>query len=206
MIGFQWIILLTNGGAVCITHLFHHPSILYGVILSPDVRSFLFLEYEFCLHAWTLVQACCGVVSTKISKLTAMPLVPVSLAFQHNSPPRQKKQGYERFTFLQHCKKTGRTNHWTHFFTNRMGCSLMTIEKMKGNGRETGFYKMVPFLGNKVQACKPKTYSGKKNRTSGLSIPRTKWRGDEKRWLMHTVPPVCKEIKSLEPNHSVGFS
>ena len=34
-----------------------------------------------------------------------MPLVPVSLAFQHNSRPRQKKQGYERFTFLQPCKK-----------------------------------------------------------------------------------------------------
>ena len=137
-------------------------SLHQGRYTQPGCSIFSFSEFEFCLHAWTLVQACCRVATTKISKFTAMPLVPVSLAFQHNSPPRQKKQGYERFTFLQHCKKTGRTNHWTHFFTNRMGCSLMTIEKMKGNGRETGFYKMVPFLGNKVQACKPKTYSGKK--------------------------------------------
>ena len=75
------------------------------VYLAPMFDFSFFLEYELCLHAWTLVQACCKGATTKISKLTAMPLVPVSLAFQHNSPPRQKKQGYERFTFLQHCKK-----------------------------------------------------------------------------------------------------
>ena len=42
--------------------------------------------------------------TTIISKCNAMPLVRVSLAFQHNSTLGQKK-GYERFTFCQHCKK-----------------------------------------------------------------------------------------------------
>ena len=41
-------------GPCASTTSFQHPSILYGGILSPDVRSCLFLEYEFCLHAWTL--------------------------------------------------------------------------------------------------------------------------------------------------------
>ena len=140
--------------------LVHQPALcIKEGIFSPDVRSFLFSKYEFCLHAWTLVQACCRVATTKISKLTAMPLVPVSLAFQHNSPPRQK---------------------------------------------ETGSYKMVPLFGHKVQACKQNSYSGK-NRNR-LSIHPYKWRGDEKRWLMHTAPPFCKEKNSLEPNDSVRFS
>ena len=32
-----------------------------------------------------------------------------------------------------------------------------------GNGRETGSYKMVPFLEHKVQTCKQNSYSGKKS-------------------------------------------
>ena len=45
------------------------------------------------------------VATTKISTCNAMPLVPVSLAFQHNSPHRQKKKGYERFTFFNIVKR-----------------------------------------------------------------------------------------------------
>ena len=41
-------------GPCASTTSFHHPSILYGGILSPDVRFLFFLGYEFCLHAWTL--------------------------------------------------------------------------------------------------------------------------------------------------------
>ena len=40
-------------GLCASTRSFHHPSILYGGILSPDVRFRFFPEYEFCLHAWT---------------------------------------------------------------------------------------------------------------------------------------------------------
>ena len=75
-------------------------------------------------------------------------------------------------------KKTRRTYHWAHFLTKKMGCSLMTIVKTKGNGRETGSYKMAPFLGHKVQAWKQNSHSGKNtNRTSGLSIPPYKMEG-----------------------------
>ena len=89
------------------------------------------------------MQACCRVVTTKISNLTAMPLVPVSLVFQHNSPPRQNL----KFIFRK---------------------------KEKSN----------------IRAKYTCVQNG----------------GVMKRWLMHTAPPFCKEKKSLEPNHSVGFS
>ena len=41
-------------GPCASTSSFHHPSILYGGILSPDARFLFFPEYEFCLNAWTL--------------------------------------------------------------------------------------------------------------------------------------------------------
>ena len=44
-------------GLCASTTSFHHPSILYGGILSPDVRCF-FPEHEYCLHAWTLWPFC----------------------------------------------------------------------------------------------------------------------------------------------------
>ena len=150
----------------------HRPGLcIKEGIPSPDVRFYFFLEYELCLHAWTLVQACCKGATTKISKLTAMPLVPVSLAFQHNSPPRQNKQGYERFTFLQHCNNQAKHIGEPISLQKRMGCPFMTIEKKQGHGGETGSYKMVPLLGHKVQACKQNSYSRKRqDRTSGQSI------------------------------------
>ena len=75
-----------------------------------------------------------------------------------------------------------------------------------GNGGKTCSYKMVPFLGAQGPSMQAKfILKEKTNRTSGRSIPPYKWRGDEKRWLMHTAPPFCEEKKSLEPNHSVGF-
>ena len=104
--------------------------------------------------------------------------VRVSLAFQHNSTLGQKKKGYERFTFCQHCKKTDRTYHGAHFLTKRMGCSLKALEKNAGNGRATSSYKMMPFLGFRVQACKQKSYSEKdRNQTSGQHIPPYKMWG-----------------------------
>ena len=46
------------------------------------------------------------------------------------------------------------------------------------NGRETGSYKMVPFLGHKVQSMQAKFILKKKqDRTSGLSIPPYKMEG-----------------------------
>ena len=41
-------------GPCASTTSFQHPSSLYGGMLSPDVRSCLFLECDFFLHAWTL--------------------------------------------------------------------------------------------------------------------------------------------------------
>ena len=101
------------------------------------------------------------VATTKISKCNAMPLVRVSLAFQHNSTLGQKKKGHEHFTFCQHCTKTGRIYHWANFLTKRMGCSLKTLEKNAGKWRATGSYKVMPFLGFRVQACKQSSYSEK---------------------------------------------
>ena len=137
----------------------------------------------FCRSFWLilhlLVEACCRVATTKISKFNALPLVPVSLAFQHNSPLRPKKQGYERFTYFQHCKKTGQTYHWAHFLSKRMGCPLTAIEKNAGKWQRKRFLQNGAFFGgHKVQACKQNSHSEKdKNRTSGLSIPPYKMWG-----------------------------
>ena len=111
------------------------------------------------------------VATTKVSKCNAMPLVRVSLAFQHNSTLGQKK-GYERFTFCQHCKKkTRRTYHCTHFRTKRMG-SLKTIEKNAGKWQSNRFLQNDAFLGFRVQAFKQNSYSEKdRNQTSGQNIP-----------------------------------
>ena len=93
----------------------------------------------------------------------------------------KKKQWYERFTFLQHCKK--RPNISLSPFPYKKDGLLLndTWEKrwhMVEKCRETGSYKMVPFLGHKVQACKQNSYSRKRqDRTSGLSIPPYKMEG-----------------------------
>ena len=152
------------------------------------------------------MEACCRVATIKISKFNALPLVPVSLAFQHNSPLRQKKQGYERFTSFQHCKKAGQLHHWAHFLTNRMGCSLMTIEKNAGKMQRNRFLHNGAFFGRSKHASKIHIQEKRKTEHPGWVYLRTKWRGDEKTWLMHTAPPFCQEKKSLAPNHSVGFS
>ena len=55
MIGFHGLLVLTKWwGRVHQPPLFNTPSILYGGILSPEVRSCFFLEHEFCLPSWTL--------------------------------------------------------------------------------------------------------------------------------------------------------
>ena len=54
------------------------------------------------------------------------------------------------------------------------------------NGRATGSYKMMPFLGIRVQTCKHDSYSEKdRNQTSGQNIPPYKIPGAAKSWLMH---------------------
>ena len=98
-----------------------------------------------------------------------MPLVRVSLALQHNSTLGQKKKGYERFTFCQHCKKTGHA-HVIEPISSQKGwvAPQRHLRKTQGNGRATGSYKMTPFLGFRVEACKQNSYSEKdRNQTCG---------------------------------------
>ena len=115
----------------------------------------------FC--SWVAKQQSCNHKGLKMQRHVTCPCQP-GVPTQLNS--WAKEEGYERFTFCQHCKKT-RTYHWAPFLTKRMGCSLKTIEgwvrKTQINGRATGSYKMMPYLGLRVQACKQNLYSEKKN-------------------------------------------
>ena len=108
-----------------------------------------------------------------------------------------KRNGYERFTFFEHCKKTGRTYHWAIFLTKRMGCSLITIEKNAGEIAE----KEVLTKWCLCWAARPKhaskIYTQKKIQNVGV-MKRAGWR----------IQPYhfVRSFFALEPSHSVGFS
>ena len=114
-----------------------------------------------------------------------MPLVRVR-AFQHNS--WAKRREYERFTFCQHCKKTGRKSQWEPISLKRMSCSLRTIEgwviKTQGNGRATGSCGKMPFCGIRAQACKQDSWKNG-NQTFGQIYLPTKCARAAKSLFMH---------------------
>ena len=82
------------------------------------------------------------------------------------------------------------------------------MRKTQINGRATGSYKMMPFLGPglRFQACKQNSYSEKdRNQTSGRNIHPTKCGGVANSWLVHTALPFCTENFLLAPIHFVGL-
>ena len=84
----------------------------------------------------------------------------------------------------------------------------MTIEKNAGKWQRNWFLQNGAFLGAQGPSMQAKFIFRKKIKIEhpGQAYLHTKWRGDEKSWLMHTAPPFCKGKNSLEPSHSVGFS
>ena len=118
-----------------------------------------------------------------------------------------KEEGYERFTFCQRCKKTGRTYHWAPFLTKRMGCSLKTIEKKSTEMAE----QQVPttwclFWGSgSKHASKNHTQKNIEIKHPGKIYIPTKSGGAAKSWFVHKALPLCRENFLLAPIHFVGF-
>ena len=141
-------------------------SLHQGRYAQPGCSIFSFSEYEFCLHSWTLVQECCRVATTKISNLTAMPLVPVCLAFSFTTHLLGKSRDMNASLFFNIAKR--QAEHIIEHISFQKGwvAPLWQLRKTEGNGRETCSYKMVPFLGHKVQACKQNSCSGKKSKSN----------------------------------------
>ena len=80
------------------------------------------------------------------------------------------------------------------------------MRKTQINGRATGSYKMMPFLGLRAQACKKDSYSEKnRNQTSGQNIPPYKMRGCCKEMVDAHSPTFCMENCLPEPIHFVVF-
>ena len=174
-------------------------------ILSPDGRSFLFPSMNFacmlgpwCKHA------------SELQLLRSQNWQPCHLslsAWLSNTTHLLGKRSRDMNASLIFNIAKKEAEHIIEPISLQKGwvAPQWQLRKTKGNGREPDSYKMVPFLGHKVQACKQNSYSGKnKTRTSGLSIPPYKMGGGWKE--VHAAPTFCKEKKSLEPNHSVGFS
>ena len=91
------------------------------------------------------------------------------------------------------CKKTGRTYHWAHFLTKRMGCSLKTIEKNAGKWQSNRFFTKWCFFGDQGRSCKQDSYSEKdRNQTSGQNI-----RSPYKMWVLQRASCCTK------PSHFV---
>ena len=174
VIGFRWVFLLTKVGPCASTTSFHHPSILYGGILSPGCSIFVFPEYEFCLHAWTL----CPKKGT-IWKNLFLYHFPSFFSIVIKEQPilfvRKWAQWYVRQFFLKcwrKVKQPGWQGQWH-------GCQFWDLSS----------YNSAACLhqGPSMQANK---YSEKEK--SNIWAKYTFL--DAKTWLMHKALPFCMEI------------
>ena len=148
-------------GPCASTTSFHHPSILYGGILSRDVRFLCFPEYEFCLHAWTL----CPKKGT-ICKNLFLYHFPSFFSIVIKEQPilfvRKWAQWYVRPAFLQCWRKVKRS--YPCFFC--LGGELCWKSRLTGtSGMAVNFEILVvatlQHACTKVQACKQNSYSEK---------------------------------------------
>ena len=96
-----------------------------------------------------------------------------------------KEGGYERFTFCQHCKKTGRKYQWSHFLTKRMGCTWQSSRFLQNDA----------FVGDQGPSMQARLIFRKdRNQTSGQNIPPYKMRGCCKELVDAQSPFVWRNV------------
>ena len=145
------------------------------------------------------------VATTKISKCNAMPLVRVSLAFQHNSTLGQKK-GYERFTFCQHCKKNTPHISLHPLPYKKDGFLKDNWEKRREMAEQQVPTKWCLFWGSgSKHSSKIHTQKKIEIKHPGKIYLPTKCRGAAKSRLMKEAPPFWRDKILLAPIHFVGF-